>query len=378
LRSCFYAEADSCCEAFGTLRYRDLRVQTEHLSTAQIHLGKAKYADNAAQILFVSKLLENVGVLPGVEGVAVGALPPGEGHATNGFAIEGRPAQSEGQKPVARSYAISPAYVRLLRISLLKGRGFSENDRAGTMPIALVSETFVRRNFPGQEPIGKRLRLERNFPWAVIVGIVADVKTAGLASPPESVIYFPYLQVGTMTDDAGILLRTAFNPAYIEPALRKQVAYLDSQQPITAIQTLDQRLSESVAKPRLATILLGCFAALGVLLATVGLYGVMSLQVRGRLRDIGIRLAIGARPLDVLRMVLMQSVQIIAIGIAGGFCCALVVTRFLKSLLYNVSASDPLTMSGVIGFLVLVALAASYLPARRASQVDPATTLRVE
>jgi putative ABC transport system permease protein len=317
-------------------------------------------------------------VLPGVEGVAVGALPPGEGHATNGFAIEGRPAQSEGQKPVARSYAISPAYVRLLRISLLKGRGFSENDRAGTMPIALVSETFVRRNFPGQEPIGKRLRLERNFPWAVIVGIVADVKTAGLASPPESVIYFPYLQVGTMTDDAGILLRTAFNPAYIEPALRKQVAYLDSQQPITAIQTLDQRLSESVAKPRLATILLGCFAALGVLLATVGLYGVMSLQVRGRLRDIGIRLAIGARPLDVLRMVLMQSVQIIAIGIAGGFCCALVVTRFLKSLLYNVSASDPLTMSGVIGFLVLVALAASYLPARRASQVDPATTLRVE
>jgi ABC-type antimicrobial peptide transport system permease subunit len=153
---------------------------------------------------------------------------------------------------------------------------------------------------------------------------------------------------------------------------------LDSQQPITAIQTLDQRLSESVAKPRLATILLGCFAALGVLLATVGLYGVMSLQVRGRLRDIGIRLAIGARPLDVLRMVLMQSVQIIAIGIAGGFCCALVVTRFLKSLLYNVSASDPLTMSGVIGFLVLVALAASYLPARRASQVDPATTLRVE
>ena len=212
----------------------------------------------------------------------------------------------------------------------------------------------------------------------MIVGTVADVKTAGLASSPESVIYFPYLQVGTMTDDVGILLRTAFNSAYVEPALRKQVASLDAQQPITDIETMDQRLSESVAKPRLATILLSCFAAIGVLLATVGLYGVMSLLVRGKLHDIGIRLAIGARPLDILRMVLMHSVQIIAIGIASGFCCALVLTRFLKSLLYNVSASDPLTMSGVTAFLALVALAASYFPARRASQVDPATTLRVE
>jgi putative ABC transport system permease protein len=364
--------------SFWNLRYRDLRFQTGQLLTAQIHLGKTRYADSSAQILFVNKLLENVGTLPGVEGVAVGDLPPGDGHATNGFAIEGRPAEPEGHKPVARSYAVNPAYFHVLRTPVLKGRGFSKNDRAGTLPVALVNETFARRNLPGQETIGKRLRLEKNSPCAVIVGIVADVRTAGLASPPESVIYLPCLQVGTMTDDVGILLRTAFNPAYIEPALRKQVAYLDSQQPVTGIQTMDQRLNESVAKPRLAAILLGCFATLGLLLATVGLYGVMSLLVRGRLHDIGIRLAIGARPHDVLRMILMQSVQIIAMGIVGGVCCALVVTRFLKSLLYNVSASDPLTISAVIGFLVLVTLAASYLPARRASQVDPVTTLRVE
>ena len=210
------------------------------------------------------------------------------------------------------------------------------------------------------------------------MGIVADIETGGLASPPESVIYFPYLQAGTMTGDVGLLLRTALNPAYIEPELRKQIARLDLQQPITDIQTMDQRLDESVAKPRLATVLLACFASLGVLLATVGLYGVMSLLVRGRFREIGIRLAIGAEPRHVLRMVLMQSMQIVAIGITTGFCCALFLTRFLKSMLYSVTATDPLTMGGVVGFLVLIALAASYLPARRASRVDPAMTLRAE
>ncbi len=364
--------------SFWNLRYHDLRFQTEHLLTAELHLGKAKYRDNVAQTLFVKKLLENVGALPGVEGVAVGELPPGDGHATNGFAIQGRQAQPEGQKPVARSYAISPAYIRVLRIPLLKGRNFSEDDRAGTMPVTMVNETFVRRNFPGQEPIGARVHLEKDAPWAVIVGVVADVRTAGLASPPESVIYFPYLQVGTMTDDLGVLLPTAFNSAYIEQEVRKQIARLDLQQPVTDVQTMDQRLNASVAKPRLATILLGSFAALGLVSATVGLYGVMSLLVRGRFRDIGIRLAIGARPSDVLRMVLIQSMQIIIIGIAGGVCCALLLTRFLQSLLYSVSASDPLTIVGVTSFLVLVAMFASYLPARRASQVDPAKTLRME
>ncbi len=364
--------------SFWNLRYRNLGFRTEHLLTAQLHLNKAKYSDNAAQILFIKKLLDNLSLLPGVEGVAVGNLPPGEGHATNGFAIEGRALRPQGQKPVARAYAISPAYLRVLHLPLLKGRGISGNDRAGTMSIALVSETFVRRNFPGQEPLGRRLRTEKGNPWSTIVGIVADVKTAGLVSPPESVIYFPYSQVGTMDNDVGVLLRTAFNPAYIEPELRRQIAELDLQQPIANMQTMDQRLNESVAKPRLATVLLGCFAALGLVLATVGLYGVMSLLVRGRFRDIGIRLAIGAQPHDVLRMVLTQSVQIIFIGIAAGICCALLLTRFMQSLLYNVSSSDPFTLGAVTAFLVLVALAASYFPARRASQIDPMTALRVE
>lgn len=364
--------------SFWSLRYRALRFPTDHLLTAQIHLGKAKYADSAAQISFVTRLLDYVRALPGVDGVAVGELPPGDGHATNGFAIEGRAPQPEGQKPVARSYAVDPTYFHVLRIPLLKGRVFSEDDRATTLPVAVVNETFARRNFPGENPIGKRLHLVRDAPWALIVGTVADVQTAGLAATPESVIYFPYLQVGSLTDDVGILVHTTFNPAYIEPALRKQVAKLDLQQPIAGIQSMDQRLDESVARPRLATILLTFFAALGVVLASVGLYGVMSLLVRGRLQEIGTRLAIGARPVDVLGMVLRRSLQITAIGIAGGVCCAFVLTRFLKSMLYNISVTDPVTIGGVITFLALVALAASCVPAYRASQVDPARTLRVE
>ncbi len=364
--------------SFWNLRYRDLGFRTEHLVTAQIHLGNAKYADSGAQILFVNKLLANVGVLPGVEGVAIGNLPPGEGHATNGFGIEGRALQPQGHRPVARSYAISPAYFRMLRIPVIKGRGISETDTAGTIPVALVSETFARRNFPGQEPLGRRLRLEKKRPWSTVVGIVADVKTAGLVSPPESVIYFPYSQVGTMDTDVGVLLRTAFNPAYIEPQLRRNIAQLDLQQPVTDMQTMDQRLNESVAKPRLATVLLGCFAGLGLLLATTGLYGVMSLLVRGRFRDIGIRLAVGARPHDVLRMILIQSVRILLAGIVGGMCCALVLTRLMQTLLYKVSAFDPFTIGAVTTLLILVAMAASYFPARRASRIDPMTTLRTE
>ena len=364
-------------QSFWNLRYRDLGFRTEHLLTTELHLSGAKYEDTAAQILFLRRFLDSASALPGVEGVAVGNLPPGEGHATNGFAVEGQAQQRHGHRPTARSYAISPGYFRVLQIPLLKGRDFSEEDGSGAR-VAMVSETFVRRNLRGQDPLGKSVRLERDDPWSTIVGVVADVKTGGLASVPESVIYFPCSQVGTMNDDVGVLVHTAIAPAYIEPELRRQIARLDLQQPIIGMQTMDQRLNESIAKPRLAAVLLGCFAALGLILASAGLYGVMSLLTQGKFQDIGIRLALGARPYDVLRMVLMQSIQIISMGIVVGICCALLLTRLMQSLLYSVSAFDPLVFCAITVFLVFVALAASYFPARRASQIDPMTALRVE
>jgi len=212
---------------------------------------------------------------------------------------------------------------------------------------------------------------------------VGDVKTAGLSGGPEPVIYFPYRQsgridTGYLGDNIGVLVRTVVDPAAIAPEVRKRVTQMDSSISIGEMQTMDRHLNKAAARPRLAALLLGCFAALGLVLATVGLYGVMSFLVRWRVREIGIRLAIGAQPRDVMRMVLAQSVRVIFAGVVVGTGCALWLNRLMQGLLYGVSAADPLTFCLAIGFLTAVGLTASYLPARQASAVDPMTTLRAE
>lgn len=365
-------------QSFWKLRYHDLGFVTDRLLTARLNLSGVRYANPAKQIAFLDALLDDIRSLPGVEGIAAGNLPPGDGHATNGFGIEGRALAPQGRRPVARQYSVSPEYFRLLGIPLLQGRGIVDSDNADALPVALISQTFARINFAGENPIGKRIRSERNDPWRTIAGVVGDVKTAGMASAPEPVIYFPYRQTGAMGGDAGILIRTAFDPASIGPELRKRISQIDRQQPVVDIQTMDHRLTESVAKPRLAAVFLGSFAALGLLLAAVGIYGVMSFLVRWRFREIGIRLAVGARPRDVTRMILTHSLKLILAGVAAGVCCALYLGRLIQKLLYGVSSTDPLTFGLAIGFLVLIGLAASYLPARQASQIDPMATLRSE
>jgi putative ABC transport system permease protein len=364
-------------QSFWNLRYRNLGFQPDHLLTARVQLNRARYPDGAKQIAYLDALLENAANLPGVEGAAVGNLPPGEGHATNGFGIEGRLPQ---RALIARKYTVSAAYFRLLGIPVLEGRGILDSDTASANPIALVSETLARRYFPGESPLGKRIRSERIDPWRTIAGIVRDVKTAGLAAAPEPVIYFPYRQTEAVGvgQDVDILVRTALNPAAIAPELRKLATQLDSRQPLLEIRTLDQHLTDSVSRSRLATVLLACFAALGLVLATVGLYGVMSFRVRWKFREIGIRLAIGAQPSDVRRMILMQSLKVILAGVAVGVLGALALNRLIGSLLYGVSPTDPLTFAFAIGILVLVGLAASLLPARQASKIDPILTLRIE
>jgi putative ABC transport system permease protein len=357
-------------QSFWNLRYRNLGFQSDHLLTARVQLNRSRYSVGAKQIAYLDALLENAANLAGVEGAAAGNLPPGDGHATNGFGIEGRPPQ---RTLIARKYAVSAAYFRLLGIQILEGRGFLESDSASSNHIALISETLARRYFPGESPIGKRIRSERIDPWRTIVGIVRDVKTAGLASAPEPVMYFPYRQTEAigLGEDVDILVRTALNPLAIAPELRKLA-------PLSEMRTLDQRLTESVARPRLATVLLGCFAALGLMLATVGLYGVMSFRVRWKFREIGIRLAIGAQPSDVRRMILMQSLKVILAGVAVGMLGALALNRLIGSLLYGVSPTDPLTFVCAIGILILVGLAASLHPARQASKIDPMLSLRME
>jgi ABC-type antimicrobial peptide transport system permease subunit len=207
---------------------------------------------------------------------------------------------------------------------------------------------------------------------------VGDVKTAGLTAAPEAVIYFPYRQVGAMSNAVDVILRSGLGPVTLAPGLRKAAARLDPQQPIGEMSTMDHRLTESASRPRLAAVLLGSFAALGLILATVGLYGVMSFLVRWRFREIGIRLALGARPSDVVRMILTHSFKVILGGVVVGACCSLWLNRLIQTLLYGVSSADPLTFVVATGFLCLVGLSASYLPAYEASGIDPVTTLRSE
>ena len=363
-------------ESFWKLRYRDLGFQPNHLLTAHMQLSRARYPDSAKQIAFLDTMMDSVANLPGVEGVGVGNLPPGEGHATNGFGIEGRQQLPRGRRPVAQRYAVSVEYFRLLGIPLIEGRGFLESDNAAAAPVALISETFARRNFAGESSIGRRVRLESADAWRTIVGVVGDVKTAGLAAAPEAVIYFPYRQTGANGVD--VILRSGRDPGAIAPGLRKTLARLDPQQPIAEISTMDLRLTESASRPRLAAVLLGSFAALGLILATVGLYGVMTFLVRWRFREIGIRLAIGAQPSDVTRMIFAHSFKVILGGVVVGVCGSLWLNRLIQTLLYGVSAADPLTFVLATGFLCLVGLSASYLPAREASGIDPITTLRSE
>ena len=365
-------------QTFWNLRYRNLGFRPDRLLAMRLQPSRARYPHGAKQTAFLDELLESVGNLPGVDGSAVGNLPPGDGHATNSFVIEGRPELPAGRGMIAGQFSVSASYFRLLDIPLLKGRALMESDTAATNPVVLINDALEHRYFHGENPIGQSLRTMPTDPWRTIVGVVQDVKNAGLAASPEPTIYFPYRQTGGLGDDEWILIRTPLNPIALESDLRKRIAQLDPQQPVGEMQTLEHRLNESASRPRLAAVLLECFAALGLVLATVGLYGVMSFLVRWRFSEIGIRLAIGAQPRDVVGMILIQGLKVIFAGIAVGICCALFSNRLIQSFLYGVSAVDPLTFSLTVGFLAFVGLVACYIPARQASKIDPMTTLRSE
>jgi predicted permease len=369
-------------QSFWRQRYRDLGFRSDHLLAVPIHFSRTRYPSGAKQSAFLDGLLDSLGNIPGVAGAAAGTIPPGDFHATNGIRIEGRPVLPALRRPVARQPSVSASYFGVLGIPLLRGRAFLDSDTPSVDPVVLVSETLARRYFPDEDPLGRRVSIGPNSWWR-IVGIVADVKTAGLAAAPEPVIYFPYHQLGRIDtgflgDNIGILVRTVLDPSALAPEVRRRIAQLDSSISIGDMRTMDSHLNQSAARPRLAALLLGCFAALGLVLATVGLYGVMSFLVRWRVREIGIRLAVGARPRDVVRLILAQSGKVILVGAVAGTACALWLNRLMQGLLYGISPADPLTFALAICFLAAVGLTASYLPAREASAVDPMTTLRAE
>jgi putative ABC transport system permease protein len=345
--------------------------------TERIMLPLGKYSKAAEQARFFESVLDRLAQLPGVESVAAASSPPLTGvMSRTSVELEGQPTLP-GMSPSTPECVITPSYFHALRIPLIAGRYFTPQDSGSASRVAIVNEAFARRFFGDRDSVARRIRLggsEGN--WYSIVGVVRNVRHLPLGTDPPAEVFTSYLQdpAPYMT----LIVRALSEPASLASAVRGKVEEVDRNQPVYDVATMQQRLSEAVAPQRFATLVLGIFAGMAVILAGAGVYGVMAYSVAQRRHEIGVRMALGAQRRDVAQLVLRQVVLLVASGIGLGIFGALALTRFLSSLLYGVKATDPITFLSVALVLAGVALLATYLPARRATRVDPMVALRYE
>jgi putative ABC transport system permease protein len=350
---------------------------SEHVLTTHIPLSEHQYPETVQRAL-LTNLLERVSMLPGVLSAALtDGLPSAGNRESLAFNMEGGPTHSFNEPSYEIAVrSVSPAYFSVLRISLRNGRWFAAQDTRRAPEVALVNETLVRQFFPGQNPIGKRAGGWGHAHWKTIVGVVADVKNQGLAQPPRPEMYVPAEQA-ERTVASTLVVRAAGDPLALIAEVRDQVRVFDKNIPLT-FTTMSEELSGLLSGQRFNSTLLSAFAAVALLLAAIGIYGVMSYLVTQRRREIGIRIALGARRADVLQLVAGHAFRLTLIGVATGVGLALALTRYLSTLLYGVTTRDAWTFSSVAFLLVAVALVASYIPALRATRVDPVNALRCE
>jgi putative ABC transport system permease protein len=346
--------------------------------TFDLELPTARYAKPEQQFAFYQQLQERLKALPGVEAAgSVNSLLLTSNNVNGDVGIEGK-VFPHGGDPIADKRIAGGEYFRALRIPLMRGRFFNERDLPGAPRVAIINQTFASRIFPGEDPVGKRVdfRWDTAAGYQEIVGVVGDVKHDGLELPTDPEIYVPYTQ---RPDSAfTVTLRTQADPLTMLGAAREEVSQLDANLVIAHPQTLEQVLAASVADKRLRLLLLGTFALLALFLAASGLYGVMAFAVTARTREIGIRVALGAGPRDVLWMVVREGLRLAVLGAFLGLLAAFGLTRFLASLLFHVNPTDLFTYVALTTAMLVVALAASYIPARRATHMDPLVALRYE
>ena len=352
--------------------------EPDRILSMRISLTNAKYKNPKTISASLDEILQRIAQVPGVMSTGSIQFPPLGGILpATGFWVVGRPTPNPSEAPVTGVSIITPGYFATMGIPLLSGRLFTERDQAGTPQVAIVSQALARQQFPNMDPIGQRLRVEwsHETPYQ-IVGVVGDVKHEGLEKVPRPTVYFPNAQ--ETQNIATLMIRTGGDPMKLAPVAEQIIHAYDKDQPIAAIQPLDMLLSKAVARPRFQSVLLASFAGLALLLAAIGIFGVMSYSVAQRTHEIGIRVALGAGTEQVLRLVVGQGLLLALIGTAGGLAGAFALTRYLRTLLFNVSPTDWLTFTAVPLILCAVALAASYFPARRAMRVDPMQALRYE
>ncbi len=361
--------------SFVKLLNVDPGYRAENLLTARLALTP-RYRDNAQRVQFYEQVLQRLAALPGVTSVGATTHLPLTGYNMgSGLRVEGRTPQPGEREPVAPVARVNPDYFRTMGIALRAGRLFNDGDAEGAAGVAVLSETLARRLFPSADPLGKRLSVGGGLDTTVI-GVVNDIRYTGLDGEIEQAVYLSYRQLPRA--GMALLLRSTLEPASLAPALRNAVHEVDPALPVYDVLTMNERLSNSVAARRFNLLLLGGFAALALLLAGVGVYGVIAYVVSGRTHEIGIRLALGAQSADVVRLFVKQGMALVMLGVALGLLGAFALTRVMTNLLFNVRANDPLTFAGVALLLSLIALLACYLPARKASKVDPLVALRYE
>jgi len=377
------AGAGLLLRSFTQLRSVDPGFRSENVLTFRLSLPDSAYKDDAARLAFHDRLMTRLAALPGVRTAAgIMGIPLGGIRFNLSFEVKGRPPLPPAQQPSMEIRVVTPEYFRAMGIPVVRGRTFEARDGAGGPQVALISEAAARRHFPGEDPLGKFITLGwgrgegKPKVGGEIVGVVGDVKDRGLAQAKAPEMYVPYAQVPTDTMD--LVLRTHVAPRSLVPAVERAVRELDPELPVARVATLDEVVARSISEPRFYMVLLGAFAAMAVFLAALGIFGVLSYSVVQRSREIGIRVALGAHPRDVLRMVLGHAASLALVGVLGGLVGAVVFSRAIGSLLFELSPTDPLTLGSMAVLLASVALLASYLPARRATRLDPLIALRSE
>jgi putative ABC transport system permease protein len=371
------------------LREQYSALRPESLLTVRTQLADNRYREPARRAAFYDGVLERVRGLPGV--VAAGyttAVPLTRKGGSNGLSLEGRdngPSASWN----ANHRQVSPDYFRAMGLALREGRDFTVQDDENAVPVAAVNETMARSYWPGESALGRRFKVgapDSPQPWLTIVGVVADVRQMGADEPVKAEMYVPYRQAVpywkgppyTFFTPRDLVIRTSVDPASVAPAVRSAVHEVDAYQPVAGVRTMDEVLGRETAERRVGVTLLAAFAALALLLASLGIYGVLAFFVVQHTPEIGVRMALGARPADVLRLVVFKGMRLALVGVALGLAGALALTRLMTSQLFGVSAADPLTYAGIAVLLAAVALIACLVPARRATKVDPMVALRYE
>jgi putative ABC transport system permease protein len=370
-------------KSFRRLMEADPGFRTDHLLTLRIKLPAdakdSKYQEPRQQAATFQRFLANVELLPGIQSAAFAEIVPltQDDMDMGYFVVKEDPPLPPEQHLAADFRDITPNYFATMGIPMRAGRIFTEADNLDRPRVVVIDQTFAQRFFPNQDPIGRHLQVpDATRPAREIVGVVGAVRDTGFDQQPRPTVYFPSLQSSDQT--MSLVVRTTLPPGAILPAIKNAIWSVDRNQPVFEVRSMDEIISGIVSAPRLAFLLLGVFAFLALALASIGIYGVTSYLVSEQTHEIGVRMALGAQPTDISRMVLGRGARLAGIGIIGGTAAALALTRLLSSLLFGVSATDPLTFVGVAILLTLVALAACYVPARRAMRVDPVVALRCE